>query len=126
MAVRYEMMSATTNMGFREGAGSQYPLIKTTTSPKIINGYVQKNTIMKGETLVSVGATDKWLNVTSIDGVSVNGYVAQIYNGVKYCTITEFPVVDPALKQAISYITIVPHYEDGTSGIAEDYYPQQA
>jgi hypothetical protein len=123
MPVRYEMVSTTNNMGFRSGAGGQYPLIKTTTSPKIINGYVQKNTVMKGLTVVSVGTTDKWLHVTSIEGVSVDGYVAQIYNGVKYCTIETFPIPDPALKQAIIFVTIVPHFEDGSVGIAEDYYP---
>lgn len=118
----FSMVSNTNNMAFRDGAGSQYSLILNTGNPKVGNGYVQKSTVMKGDVLVSVGLTDKWLHVTSINDVPCDGYVAQISGGWTYCVLTPI-TTEPPVKQEITYVTITPHYSDNTTGQPEDYYP---
>lgn len=75
-----------------------------------------------------VKAGDKWGRVTKINGVAVaGGWMAIVYQGVTICApyyqlVTVPPV--PGEKQKIVSLTVVPHYEDGTAGPAEDYYPE--
>ena len=123
MAVIYSMFSNTNNMAFRMGAGSRYPLITNSGNPKVLNGYVVKGMVMTGAEMISVGSVDKWMHVTAIDGIACDGYTAQISNGWTYCVLTEIPVVDPGVKQEITFVSIVPHYDDGSVGVSEDYYP---
>lgn len=120
----YSMVSNTYNMAFRTGAGGQYPLITNSGNPKVSNGYVLRGTEMTGVEMVSVGTTDKWMHVTAINGQACDGYVAQIYLGYTYCVLSV--VTDPTtppVKQEITSVTLVPHYSDGTSGVATEYYP---
>jgi hypothetical protein len=122
MAFNFSMVSNTNNMAFRSGAGSQYPLILNTGNPKVVSGYVQKSTVMKGDVLISVGSVDKWLHVTDINGVSCDGFVAQISGGWQYCELTPI-TTDPGAKQEITSVLITPKYSDGTSGATEEYFP---
>jgi hypothetical protein len=123
MAITYSMVSNTNNMAFRSGAGSQYPLVLNSGNPKIVNGYVQRLITMTGANLISVGTTDKWLHVTAVNGQACDGYVAQKIGTTTYCVLTEINTPDPVLKQEILYVSIIPHYSDGTAGVSEDYYP---
>jgi len=120
--VYYSMVSNTNNMAFRMGAGSQHPLITNTGNPKVLNGYVVKGTVMKGDMLVPVGLTDKWLHVTSINDIPCDGYVAQISNAWTYCVLTPI-TTEPPVKQEITSVLITPKYSDGTSGATEEYFP---
>jgi hypothetical protein len=123
MAIVYSMVSNTNNMAFRSGAGSQYPLILNSGNPKVVGGYIQKGTVMTGIEMVSVGATDKWMHITAIDKIPFDGYAAQISGGYTYCVLTVTNTPDPTVKQEITYVSIIPHYSDGTAGVSEDYYP---
>jgi hypothetical protein len=123
MTISYSMVSNTNNMALRMGAGSQYPLVTNTGNPKVVNGYVAKGTAMTGAEMISVGATDKWMHVTAIDKIPCDGYVAQKIGATNYCVLTEINTPDPVLKQDIVFVSIIPHYSDGTSGVSEDYYP---
>lgn len=135
----YKLISSTYDLALRTGANVTFSKILNSGNSRVSGGYVLRNTEMLGNNLITltsdvknasgvvVGKTgDEWLEVTSIGGQSCSGFVAYVHMGNFMSVLTEVSTTPPTppINQEIVSVTLVPHYSDGTSGQATEYFPK--
>jgi len=68
---------------------------------------------------------DRWLHVNKLNGVSVDGWMAIVHNGLAYATITERPETPTTDTGVVKVIKAVIYYEnkDGQQ-LTKELFPQ--
>jgi hypothetical protein len=130
----YKAISTTYDLALRTGSNVTFPKILNSGNPKVVNGYVQRNTEMLGSNLVTLVTNvvnsngvvigkigDQWLEVTSVGGQPCSGFVAHRNMGVAMSILTE--VLPPVTNIEITSVMVTPKYSDGTIGGVTEYFP---
>ena len=114
--MRYSIISPTT-MSIRSG--------HTTSDAKI--GTLSANVPAEGEELwiATTGTStcyvgDQWLHILKMGGQPIDGWVAVIHMGYKYCTLTDNGVTPPPSGDAPKAVKATVFFDDGTS---QDLFP---
>ena len=117
--------SSSSNMAFRSGFSTTYPVITNTGNTYIQNGYVKSGTKMLGDSVTTISPLEQWLHIYEVGGISSQGFICLKMSGVNTGVLVELPdTTVPPVDITITSVTLTPRYSDGTIGTAVDYFPK--